>query len=123
MTVFSIFGYWRTGRSKKARKPRNKIRRLTTAAKTGRLMKMSVNFIVFVSQQSCGGTSIDRNFGRRFQLAFALVDHDRLPVVKPVLTGLHHLIARIEAAQNRDFAVMTRPGLDEALHRFEHRLA
>jgi len=44
-TAFCITGYWRTGNPRMARRPITKIARLTTIARTGRRMKMSVKFI------------------------------------------------------------------------------
>src|SRR5687767_7285962 len=41
--VDSICGYWRTGRALIARQPMARMIRFTTTARTGRLMKMSVN--------------------------------------------------------------------------------
>src|SRR5882724_10404267 len=41
-TVFDSFGYWRLGNTVAARRPINRISRLTTTDRTGRLMKISV---------------------------------------------------------------------------------
>jgi hypothetical protein len=45
-TVFDSFGYCRIGITVAARKPINRIKRLTTTDSTGRLMKISVRTIV-----------------------------------------------------------------------------
>src|SRR6185436_14516962 len=45
MTVFDSFGYCRIGNTLAARKPIRRISRLTTTARTGRLMKISVKAI------------------------------------------------------------------------------
>ncbi len=53
-TVFWVSGYWRTSISPKARSPSTKISRLTTLARTGLWMKMSVNFIsVGLARRRC----------------------------------------------------------------------
>src|SRR5438093_5320526 len=45
MAAFSLRGYWRTLSDRAACRPAMTIRRLTTMARTGRLMKRSVNRI------------------------------------------------------------------------------
>jgi len=48
-TVFDNFGYCRIGSTVAARKPINRIKRLTTTDSTGRLMKISVMAIAAIS--------------------------------------------------------------------------
>jgi hypothetical protein len=45
ITALRSSGYWRTLSSVNARSPKIRMNRLTTIARTGLLMKMSVNFI------------------------------------------------------------------------------
>src|SRR4051812_4014470 len=83
-TVFESFGYCRIGRLVAALKPINRINRLTTTDKTGRLMKISVHtiavaFRILVARRSCwhrrrriGG---DRYRRSRLQLQLADSDH------------------------------------------------
>src|SRR4051794_41236243 len=57
-TVFESFGYCRIGRLVAALKPINRINKLTTTDKTGRLMKISVHtiavaFRISVARRSC----------------------------------------------------------------------
>src|SRR6185312_13557623 len=58
-TVLDSFGYCRIGRLVAALKPIRRISRLTTTDSTGRLMKISVHFIVMRSD-----ISITRRLGR-----------------------------------------------------------
>src|SRR5690348_7434723 len=48
-TAFSVFGYWFTGSPKTDRRPSTTMSRLTTSARTGFLMKISVKFMPLAS--------------------------------------------------------------------------
>src|SRR5262250_1584504 len=95
----SIWGYCCTGRLESARHPTSTITRLTTMARTGCLMKMSVNeripgslSIAFRFWNSAGLGGIGR---RRRAL-----DPDRLAELEGA--ARRHLIAGLEAAENQD---------------------
>src|SRR5665213_607596 len=82
-TVFDSFGYCRIGRLVAALNPINRIRRLTTSASTGRLIKISVQTIAqlrrLVARQICrdrrGGVGRDGDRRARLQLELADRDH------------------------------------------------
>src|SRR6185312_10870970 len=119
MVALSVFGYWRIGRDVTARKPSTRISRLTVAARTGRLMKRSVNFM--------GEPAADSLQGNYFQLVIPaflgmsrqksllhrmrirterglhlVVDVDRRVVAQLQLaTGDDH-VARLDAGQHGD---------------------
>src|SRR6267142_2165456 len=60
MAAFSLRGYWRTLSDRTACRPAMTMRRLTTMARTGRLMKRSVNRMSL----PIGGVRVDLYVGR-----------------------------------------------------------
>src|ERR1700755_48197 len=88
-TVFDSFGYCRIGRLVAALNPINRIRRLTTSANTGRLIKMSVQTIAqlrksvawHICRDRRGGDGRDRDRRARWKLDRADRDH--------AIAGLH----------------------------------
>src|ERR1700761_63810 len=96
-TVVVTLGYWRTVMPNQARMPSSTMARLMALASTGRLTKMSVNFIA-------------RSSGLH-----GVVDGDLRPVVELGLAGRHHGLPRLQAALHHHgtFALVT--GGDHAL--------
>src|SRR5471032_3549386 len=95
-TAFCVFGYWLIGRLNSERRPSTTISRLTTLARTGRLMKMSVKFmaripLVFLRRRI-------RVVGR----LHLVVDHDRRAVLQLELAAGDHGLAFLDAGQDGD---------------------
>src|SRR5215813_9819345 len=86
--AFSLRGYWRTFSERIAWIPAIRIRRLTTSATTGRLMKRSVNFICRSLVHGLG-----RDLGGRRQV---VPHHHGHPVAKLEGAAAHHRLARVE---------------------------
>src|SRR5258708_4514499 len=87
--AFSLRGYWRTFSERIAWTPAIRIRRLTTSATTGRLMKRSVNFMLGSLVHGLG-----RDFGGRRQI---VPHHHRHPVAQLESAAAHHRLARVES--------------------------
>src|SRR5260370_38642577 len=67
-TVFDSFGYCRIGNTVAARRPSNRISRLTTTDRTGRLMKISVKAIA----DDPGPLGIGHDFARKIDARCSL---------------------------------------------------
>src|SRR3954447_11588182 len=117
ITVFFSSGYCRTGSSKNARRPISRISRLTTAARTGRRTKMSVN------ERMPGSVRLLGRWRRGDGQGVAAGDGDRRPVLQLELARAHDEIAGLDAAYQGDVAAEGRPRLDEGLDRLMLGLA
>src|SRR5918992_3061662 len=112
----SLRGYCLTLRARTDWSPAIRITRLTTIARTGRLTKRSVNRI--------GCSSVVFRAGRRIVARLhRVVDEDRGPVPQLEHAGGHHLVARIDAREDRHLVAARRAGLDELLPHAAIRLA
>src|SRR6202035_4384713 len=115
-TAFSVWGYWLTGKLPTDRKPSTRISRLMTAARTGRLMKISVKFMARAS-----------SFLRRWVLVVerlhCVVDANRRAVLQFELPAGDDHRPLGHALQDRDLISTRRPRGDEHLLRLELRIA
>src|SRR5882762_3611864 len=116
-TAFWVRGYCSTGSSPIERRPSTKIVRLTTVARTGRSMKMSVNFLIFAPR------SLVLGFGgwvvRRLD---RVVDDHGYPRAQLDLPGGDHRIAFLDAREDRDLIAARAPRGDELLLREKRTL-
>src|SRR5512141_1360843 len=85
-TALLLTGYWRMLSSSIDRQPISRIKRLTTVARTGRLMKRSVNFMA-------AGSVVLRSRGRIAAGRNRVVDRDRGTVAEFELAGGDDLFA------------------------------
>src|SRR5215831_19021760 len=110
-TAMSLRGYCRTESVRIAWMPAIRITRLTTIARTGRLMKRSVNFMAFRSLPSAV-----HGVRRRVVAGLRLVvDLDGRPVSELEDTRGHDLLAGLQAREDRDLVAAAGPDLDELL--------
>src|SRR6266513_644321 len=109
-TAFCVRGYCSTGRSPIERRPSTKIVRLTTVARTGRSMKISVNFLI------CAPRSLVLGFGGRVvrRLDRVVDDHGH-PCAQLDLPGGDHCIAFLDAREDRDLVAARAARRDELL--------
>src|SRR5690625_4192360 len=127
ITAFCSSGYWRTWSSVYERSPSSRMKRLTTIASTGFLMKMSVNFIVSSGFRRAGGSGGDWGaasaVGRARVLVGAglhfVVDHHRGVVAQAQQAAVDHGLARLQAARHLDHVAAGAAGGDKALARDE----
>src|SRR4051812_5632976 len=107
----SLFGYWRVLRVKYDFTPASRMTRLTTIARTGRLMNKSVIFI---------GSGIGRLRVELVPGLHGVVDVDRRAGAEAEGAVGDDLIARLDAAFNGHLVAAGRAELHEAL--LEHLL-
>src|SRR5215472_9726235 len=94
MVALSSLGYWRTLRVRMAWSPAMMITRLTTMARTGRLMKRSVNFMA--------APSVVRGVRSELWVQLHVVVHrDAHAVASLERTGGPALLARLHPVENR----------------------
>src|SRR6266513_3074047 len=116
-TAFCVRGYCSTGRSPIERRPSTKIVRLTTVARTGRSMKMSVNFLIYAPRSLVLGFG-----GRLVRRLDRVVDDHRHPRAQLDLSGGDHRVAFLDAREDRDLVAARAAGRDELLLREKRRL-
>src|SRR5262249_29887376 len=103
--AMSLRGYWRTESARIDCSPAMRITRLTTIARTGRLMKRSVNF-----------TSALLGLGRRVVgRLLGVVDLDGRAVAELEDPGRHDFLAGLQAGEDGDLVAAPHAELDEAL--------
>src|SRR5712691_10301234 len=116
-TAFCVRGYCRTGRSPIERSPSTKIVRLTTVARTGRSMKISVNFLI------CAPRSLVLGFGGRVVRRLdRVVDDYGHPCAQLDLSGADHGVPFLDAREDRDLVPARAARRDELLLREKRRL-
>src|SRR5437867_5709051 len=111
-TAFCVRGYCSTGRSPIERRPSTKIVRLTTVERTGRSMKMSVNFLICAPRSLVLGlrSRIVRRLDR-------VVDDHGHPCAQLDLSGSDHRVAFLDAREDRDLVAPRAARRDELLLR------
>src|SRR2546422_8387329 len=115
-TAFCVRGYCRTGSSPIERRPSTKIVRLTTVARTGRSMKISVNFLIGVSRSLILGSW--RRVVRRLD---RVVDDHGHPRAQLDLPGSDHGVPFLDAREDRDLVTAPAARRDELLLREQRR--
>src|SRR6478752_6982025 len=110
-TAFCVLGYWLIGSVNTDRRPSTTISRLTTMASTGRRMKMSVKFTLFFLRRR-------RGVVRGLHL---VVDRDGRVVLELELAAGDHLVALLQAGQDRHLVAARRSCGHE--HLLGHRSA
>src|SRR5262245_56298394 len=101
----SLRGYWRTLRERIACSPAMRITRLTTTARTGRLMNRSVNRI-----------SVVLGLGRRVVAGLHVVGHlDGRSVAQLERAGAGDLLAFLHSGEHCDLVAAGTAELDELL--------
>src|SRR6266480_927194 len=113
-TAFWVRGYCSTGSSPIERRPSTKIVRLTTVARTGRSMKISVNFLIGASSSLILG--LRGRFVRRLD---RVVDDHGHPRAQLDLPGGDHRVAFLDAREDRDLVAARTANRDELLLREE----
>src|ERR1019366_6137381 len=93
--AFCVRGYWLIGRLTSERSPSTRISRLTTLARTGRRMKMSVKFI------ACALVFL-RSRVRAVGWLHRVVDRDRCAVLQFQLAAADDLLALLQTLQDGD---------------------
>src|SRR5688500_9518513 len=115
-TAMSLRGYCLTLSARTDCSPAIRMTRLTTMARTGRLMKRSVNRI--------GCSSVVFRPGSRVVPGLnGVVHEDRGAVPQLEHAGCHHLVARVDAVQHGHLIAPGRPRLHELLPHAAVRLA
>src|SRR5262245_58069159 len=131
-TAMSLRGYWRTLRERTAASPAMRITRLTTMERTGRLTKISVNFIIdpppYPSPRRGRGSLLSewrrafvsasvvfRLGGRVVRRLDLVVDLHRGPVPELEGAGGHDLLAGLDAGEDSDLVAPRAPELHELL--------
>src|SRR6267154_1160421 len=109
-TAFCVRGYCRTGRSPIERSPSTKIVRLTPVARTGRSMKMSVNFLICAPRSRVFG--LGGRFVRRLD---RVVDDHGHTCAQLDLSGGDHRVAFLDAREDRDLIAARAARRDEFL--------
>src|SRR6267378_2753673 len=116
-TAFCVRGYCRTGRSPIERSPSTKIVRLTTVARTGRSMKMSVNFLICAPRSRVFGLG-----GRVVRRLDRVVDDHGHPGAQLDLPGGDHRVALLDTREDRDLVPARAACRDELLLREKRSL-
>src|SRR5437879_2714213 len=109
-TAFCVRGYCSTGRSPIERRPSTSTVRLTTVARTGRSMKMSVNFLICAPRSLVFGLG-----GRVVRRLNRVVDDHGHPCAQLDLSGGDHRVAFLDAREDRDLIAARAARRDEFL--------